>query len=68
MRETTFPYFTKVPKITNSVIKMTTYLPAWRDFKIFVSRLLFTIIFRPKMAFLDTDSILRVKRMYESVN
>ena len=28
---------------------------------------LFTIIFRPKMVFLDTDSILRVKLMYESV-
>ena len=28
---------------------------------------LFTIVFRPKMVFLDTDSILRVKPMYESV-
>ena len=26
MRETTFPYFTKVPKITNSVIKITIFL------------------------------------------
>ena len=43
------------------------YLPAWRDFKINFSRPLFTIIFRPKMVFLDTDSILRVKTMYESV-
>jgi hypothetical protein len=43
------------------------YLPAWRDFKIFFSRPLFTIIFRPKMVFLDTGSILRVKSMYESV-
>ena len=43
------------------------YLPAWRDFKINFSRPLFTIIFRPKMVFLDTDSILRVKPMYESV-
>ena len=33
------------------------YLPTWRDFKIFFSRPLFTIIFRPKMVFLDTDSI-----------
>ena len=41
------------------------YLPAWRDFKINFSRPLFTIIFRPKMVFLDTDSILRVKPMYE---
>ena len=30
-------------------------------------RPLFTIIFRPKMVFLVTDSILRVKPMYESV-
>ena len=43
------------------------YLPAWRDFKINFSRPLFTIIFRPKTVFLDTDSILRVKIMYESV-
>ena len=43
------------------------YLPGWRDFKINFSRPLFTIIFRPKMVFLDTDSILRVKPMYESV-
>ena len=44
------------------------YHPAWRDFKINFSKPLFTIIFRPKIAFLDTDSILRVKMMYESVN
>ena len=43
------------------------YRPAWRDFKIIFSRPLFTIIFRPKMVFLITDSILRVKLMYESV-
>ena len=43
------------------------YLSAWRDFKINFSRPLFTIIFRPKMVFLVTDSILRVKPMYESV-
>ena len=39
------------------------YLPAWRDFKINFSRQLFTIIFRPKIVILDTDSILRVKTM-----
>ena len=39
------------------------HLPAWRDFKINF----FTIIFRPKMGFLNTNSILRVKTMYESV-
>ena len=43
------------------------YLPAWRDFKINFSRPLFTIIFRPKMVFLYTDTILRVKLMYKSV-
>ena len=43
------------------------HLPAWRDFKINFSRPLFTIIFRPKIVFLDTDSILRVKTMYKSV-
>ena len=43
------------------------HLPAWRDFKINFSRPLFTIIFRPKIIFLDTHSILRVKMMYESV-
>ena len=31
------------------------------------SRPLFTIIFRQKIVFLDTDSILRVKPTYESV-
>ena len=43
------------------------YPRTWRDFKMIFSRPLFTIIFRPKMVFLDTDSILRVKIMYESV-
>ena len=43
------------------------YLLAWRDFKINFSRTLFTIIFRPKMIFLNTDSILRLKTMLESV-
>ena len=43
------------------------YLPAWRDFKINLSRPFFTIIFRTKIVFLDTDFILRVKPMYESV-
>ena len=40
------------------------YLPAWRDFKINFSRPLFTIIFRPKMVFLDTDYILMVKTIF----
>ena len=40
-------------------------LCAWRNFKNIFSRPLFTIIFRPKIVFLDTDSILRVNTMYE---
>ena len=40
---------------------------AWRDFKINFSRPLFTISFRSKMVLLVTDSILKVKPMYESV-
>ena len=40
---------------------------AWRNFKNIFSRPLFTIIFRPKIVILDTDSILRVKKMYELV-
>ena len=43
------------------------HLSAWRDFKIKFSRPLFTINFRPKIVFFDTDSILRTKMMYESV-
>ena len=41
-------------------------LPAWRNFKIIFSRPLFTIIFRPKILFLDRDSTLRVKTKVES--
>ena len=43
------------------------YLPARKDFKINFSRPLITIIFRPKIVFLDIDSKLRVKLMYELV-
>ena len=43
------------------------YFPSWWDFKLNFSRPPFMIIFWPKMVFLDTDSILRVKPMYESV-
>ena len=43
------------------------WLCAWRKFKNIFSRPLFTIIFRPKILILGTDSILRVKTMYESV-
>ena len=47
------------PKFSNK----SNHLPAWRDFKIFFSRPVFTIIFWPKMIFLVTNSILRVKTM-----
>ena len=39
-------------------------LPAWRDFKINFSRPLVTIIFRPKIIILDTDSILNWSTMH----
>ena len=45
------------PKFSNK----NNHLPTWRDFKLFFSIPLFTIIFRPKIIFLVTDSILRVK-------
>ena len=60
MRETTFPYFIKVPKITNSIIKITIFPHGG------ISKYFFLDHFSP--SFLgDTDSILRVKTMYESV-
>ena len=43
------------------------YFPAWSDFKINFSKPLFTIILRPKIVILDSDSVLRVKTIYESV-
>ena len=42
------------------------HLPTWKDFNINFSTPLFAIIFWPKLVFLDTDSILRVKPMYEN--
>ena len=62
-----FPLLHKSAQNHKFSIKITMYLPASRDFKIFFSRPLYTIIFRQKMVFLDRDSILRVKPMYESV-
>ena len=69
MQETIFPYFIKAKIFfqNHKFSNKNNYLPAWRDFKVNFSRPLFTIIFRPKMVFLDTDSILKVKLMYESV-
>ena len=64
MREATFPYFLKVSKIFSD---KNNHLPEWKDLKINFSRPLFTIIFRPEIVFLDTDFILRLKKMYESV-
>ena len=74
------PYFVTHPQIINwfmfwfffkkkkiMIKKYGKVVPAWRNFKKIFSRPLFTIIFRPKIVFLDTDSILRVKMMYESV-
>jgi len=43
------------------------HLPTWRDFKLNFSRPLFTVIFRRKIVFFNTDSFLRVKTMYDSV-
>ena len=37
----------------------------WRNFKNIFSIPLFTIIYRPKIVILGTDSILRVKKTYE---
>ena len=63
MGETTFPYFIKVPEITNSLKKKKN--SRMEEFQnIFFQS---TFHFRPEMVFLDTDSILRVKPMYESV-
>ena len=65
-KEPIFHYFKKSapnPKFSNK----NNNLSAWRDFKISFSRPLFTMIFRPKMVFLGTDSILWVKPMHESV-
>ena len=51
--------FIKVSKITNSVIKITIFPHGG------ISKY-FTIIFRPKMVFLKTETILRVKTIHES--
>ena len=55
-------YFSLLHKSVQNhkVSNKNSHLSAWRDFKIIFSRPLFTIIFRPKIVFLDTDSILRV--------
>ena len=55
-----FFYFL-LSKITNLVLEITIFSHGG------ISKL-FAIIFRPKMVFLDSDSILRVKPMYESVS
>ena len=56
MWETIFPDFIRVPKITNSVIKIT-IVPLRGISKYF--------FLGQKWYFLDTDSILRVKPMYD---
>ena len=62
-------YFSLVQKNVQSqkFSNKNNHLPAWIDFKINFSRPLLTIIVRPKNLFLHTDSILRVKTLYESV-
>ena len=61
-KEPIFHYFKKSapnPKFSNK----NNNLSAWRDFKISFSRPLFTMIFSPKLMFLVTDSISRLKTM-----
>ena len=57
-----FPLLHKTAK-NNKFSSKNNYLPTWRDFKIDFSRPLFTIIFRQRIVFLGTDSVLSVKRM-----
>ena len=60
-----FPY--KKPFYICSGIHLLENSCAWTNFKNIFSRPLFTIIFSEKIEFMDTDSILRVKTMYDSV-
>ena len=60
---TDFVIFLKTSKY-NELEEMASAL---KNFKNIFSRPLFTTIFRPKDLILVTDSILRVKTMYESV-
>ena len=54
-----FSLLHKVPKIKNSITKLTIFPHGGMSN--------FTIIFSPKIVFLDTDSILRVKTTFTSV-
>jgi hypothetical protein len=71
MQATTFPYFIKVPKILNSVIKITVFLHGGILKQIFLDHFSQSFLGQKlelsKMVFLGTDSILRVKPMHESV-
>jgi hypothetical protein len=53
--------------ILDTFMKQGKIVSCMEEFQNDFSRPLFTIIFRPKIVFFDTDSILRVKMMYESV-
>ena len=66
MRETTFHYFIKVPKITNSVLEITIFPHGGISNYFFLDHFS-PSFFGPKIVFLDTDFNLRVKIMYESV-
>ena len=67
MAKEIFPIFLHAGRWLVLVLNLKKMASAWRNFKNIFSRPLFTIIFRPKIVILDTDSILRVKTMYESV-
>ena len=53
--------------ILDTVMKQGKTVPCMKKFQKIFSRPFSTIIFWPKIVFLGTDSILRVKMMYESV-
>ena len=61
------PIFGLKMMVKSGLEKIFFEIPSCRRLIFLTSRPLFTIIFRPKMVIWDTDSILRVKPMYESV-
>ena len=65
MPDAAFPYFIKVPKITNSLTKMTNFLHGGKS-EIFFLPYVLDLIDLSEQTFCP-DSKLRVKLMYESV-